>query len=354
MIFWKRGRLGARQMDLTDFNIKKITEKAESLSYGQDWSSYNKAKTKEKTLSLQLLLDLLEFFPDKVEKRPGRPSILLNDQIICMFICAYSRFSSRKCISDIEFVRQRKLIERTPHFNSVLNMFGKLSMTNVLSQLVEISSLPLRMFEEHLSVDSSGFSCSTFQRWFDIRTQETSKKREWMKAHLITGAKTNVIASIAITDGTEADCPELIPLVKKASKYFDMKEVSADKAYLSRENLWTIASVGAVPYIPFKTNSVGKPRGMRLWKTMYEYFYNNQEEFMKHYHQRSNIESTYSMIKRNFGHKLRMRNRTGQVNEILMKCLCHNLTVLVQEMFELGLEIDFNKCAEIYFAQKQD
>src|SRR3989344_4467369 len=204
---WKRGKLGEKQMELEDFNIKKITEKAESLSYGQDWSSYNKAKTKEKTLSLQLLLDLLEFFPDKVEKRPGRPSILLNDQIICMFICAYSRFSSRKCISDIEFVRQRKL--------------------------VEISSLPLRMFEEHLSVDSSGFSCSTFQRWFDIRTQETSKKREWMKANLITGAKTNVIASIAITDGTEADCPELIPLVKKASKYFDMKEVSADKAYLS-------------------------------------------------------------------------------------------------------------------------
>ena len=30
---------------------------------------------------------------------------------------------------------------------------------------------------------------------------------------------------------------------------------------------------------------------------MWMFFYENQEEFMKHYHSRSNVETTFSMIK---------------------------------------------------------
>ena len=62
----------------------------------------------------------------------------------------------------------------------------------------------------------------------------------------------------------------------------------------------------------------------------------------------------YSSMDNILKNRLRTRNFDSQVNEILMKCLCHNLTVLVQESFELGLEIDFNSCANMYYAQKQD
>ena len=85
---------------------------------------------------------------------------------------------------------------------------------------------------------------------------------------------------------------------------------------------------------------------------MFTYFHDNQEEFMRHYHKRSNVESTFAMLKRNFGYRLRTKGFTSQVNEILMKCVCHNLSVLVQELFELGIDIDFKKCAEVYYVNK--
>lgn len=131
-----------------------------------------------------------------------------------------------------------------------------------------------------------------------------------------------------------------------------MKEVSADKAYLSRANLQKIASLGCVPYIPFKSNSKPNPQGVMIWKAMFEFFHNNQEEFLRRYHLRSNVETSFSMIKRCYGNRLRTSKFTAQVNEVLMKCLCHNLAVLVQESFELGLVIDFKKCAKDYFAQQ--
>jgi len=331
-------------------NVKKVTARVNSLrqSYPQNWESYNSAKTKEKIISIKLLLELLDNFDIK---RNSNNSFTLKEQILSMFVYCYSRFSSRRAISDLEMLRQRGMLSRTPHFNSVLNMFRKPSMTNTLSELVEITSLPLRMFEEKFAIDSTGFSTSIFERWFDVRTKEEIFKRTWKKVHLICGARTNTITSIAVSDGTEADSPYLVPLVQKTAKYFDMKELSADKAYLSRANLRAVASKGAIPFIPFKSNSIENPKGTRLWNQMWLFFYEHQEEFMKHYHSRSNVESTFSMVKRTYGNHLRMKSERSQINEILMKCLCHNLAVLVQESFELGLEIDFKACADDYFAQ---
>jgi len=131
-----------------------------------------------------------------------------------------------------------------------------------------------------------------------------------------------------------------------------MKELSGDKAYLSHKNLQEVAALGAIPYIPFKTNSKINPKGARIWRQMWLFFYDHFDEFMKHYHQRSKVETAFSMVKRLFGNHLRTKTETSQINEVLMRALCHNLAVLVQESFELGIDIDFKKCAEEYFAQK--
>jgi hypothetical protein len=66
------------------------------------------------------------------------------------------------------------------------------------------------------------------------------------------------------------------------------------------------------------------------------------------------MNQTYSFSQFNikFGSHLRSKDETGQANEILAKCLAHNLCVLIQEMFELGIDLNFEKCAEIPFAHK--
>jgi transposase len=65
------------------------------------------------------------------------------------------------------------------------------------------------------------------------------------------------------------------------------------------------------------------------------------DEFLAHYHQRSNVESTFSMVKRKFGSSVRAKTFSAQVNEVLLKCLCHNLAVLVHAIHELGVDPAF-------------
>jgi len=80
---------------------------------------------------------------------------------------------------------------------------------------------------------------------------------------------------------------------------------------------------------------------------MKKYFDEHNEEFLQHYHKRSNAETVFHMIKRKFGQALNSRSETGQFNEILCKALCHNICVLIQEMYELGINPEFIKCAKI-------
>jgi hypothetical protein len=47
------------------------------------------------------------------------------------------------------------------------------------------------------------------------------------------------------------------------------------------------------------------------------------------------------MIKTKFGSSVRAKSPTAQVNEVLCKVLCHNICVLIQSIYELGLEPTF-------------
>ena len=74
--------------------------------------------------------------------------------------------------------------------------------------------------------------------------------------------------------------------------------MSADKAYSSRDNVALIDSLGGTAYIPFRSNASDKPREKSwVWRKMFNYFVYQREEFMEHYHLRSNIETTNFMIK---------------------------------------------------------
>jgi hypothetical protein len=49
---------------------------------------------------------------------------------------------------------------------------------------------------------------------------------------------------------------------------------------------------------------------------MFHYYCFNKDEFLSHYHKRSNVESTFSMIKAKFRDHVRSRTDAGMMNEV--------------------------------------
>lgn len=153
------------------------------------------------------------------------------------------------------------------------------------------------------------------------------------------GVKTHIVTSVEMTDQNAHDSPYLPQLLDATASRFHAAEISADKGYISHKNLAAIVGAGATPYIPFKSNTTGN--GPDLWRRLYHFYMLNRETFLQHYHKRSNVETVFSMIKGKFGDAVRSKTDVAQANEVLCKVLAHNLCVLVQSIYELGIEPTF-------------
>jgi transposase len=210
------------------------------------------------------------------------------------------------------------------------------ALTPILRTLIAKSSMPLRSIETKFAIDSSGFATNKFNRWFDHKYGCERTKAVWVKVHIASGVRTNTVTAVRILDKDAHDCPQFVPLVKETKENFTIDEVSADKAYTSLENFEAVADCGGTAYLPFKMNATGSKGG--LFEKMFGYFQYKKDEYMARYHLRSNVESTFSMVKRKFGDSVRSKTEVAMVNEVLAKFLVHNLCVLNQEQHELGVE----------------
>jgi hypothetical protein len=304
-------------------------------TYPQNWPAYNAAQTGEQDKFQELLRDLCSGIQEPVRLGRGRPSLPLADAVFSAAFKVYSTVSGRRFMSDLRESHRRGLISRVPHYNSIFNYLEDEGLTPVLLELVRQSSLPLASVEVDFAVDSSGFGTSRYIRWFDHKYGKMMRRAQWVKAHIMCGVKTNIITAVEIGEERSGDSPVLPPLVNATAKAFTISEVSADAAYGGAANVATIAAHNGTPFIAFKRNATGKASG--LYGQMFHYFMYRREDFLQHYHKRSNVESTFSMLKRKFGDALRSKTPTAMVNEALCKILCHNLVVLIHEMHELDL-----------------
>ena len=322
---------------------KIIQTKGIKITYAQKWKAYDNAQTNEKLVFMKLLKDLCSNI-EQPKYKFGRPTHPISDMLFASTLKVYTTFSLRRFISDFKIAKEMDLVSSTCTYANICYFMQRKDLTQILKKLISISASPLREVETDFAVDSSGFSTSRFARYFNYKWGRESKYRIWLKAHVMSGVKTNIITGVEITEGEVHDSPSLPHLVEETAKNFKVGEVSGDKAYSSRKNLELIQDVGAVPFIPFKKSTSGKRiRESRLgvWGKMYHYFIYKHDEFLEHYHKRSNVETVFHMIKTKFKDNLRSKTKTAQINELLLKILCHNICVVIQEMAELGVRGKF-------------
>lgn len=320
-----------------------ILTKTMRVTYAQDWPAYNAAQTHEQEHFVSLLRDLCAGIPQPVQTF-GRPRLPLSDVLFGIGLKVYSTMSGRRVMSEIREAQSKGLLDKAPSFTSTFRYLENPKLTPLLKGLIEQSAMPLCNVESDFAVDSSGFATSVYDRWFDHKYGKIRSEAKWVKAHVMCGVNTNVVTSAEVTATETADAPQLPGLLERTAQRFDIAEVSADKAYSSIRNLHTIDALGAKPYIPFKSNATGNGHGHRvdgLWNYMLAYYNFNRGEFLTHYHKRSNVESTFSMIKAKFGASVRAKTPVAQVNEVLCKILCHNICVVIQSMYTLGIEANF-------------
>src|SRR3989338_6791273 len=228
------------QEEIDNEGNKVITQTVKK-TYPQNWKAYNISQTTEKERLMELLSDITSRIRQPAYNF-GRPNNNLGDTIFSMIFKVYSTFSGRRFATDLKFAQEKGLIESITPYNTMFRYFKKPDITSILTQMVTLTSLPLKTVETQFNIDSTGFGTSNFQRWFSFKHGKEICSRRWVKCHFVNGAKSNVVTSVKITTENENDSPQLKELANKTAEFFEIKEFSGDKAYLSKGNFELVNS----------------------------------------------------------------------------------------------------------------
>ena len=303
-----------------EVTVATVAKKAQSK---QNWPAYNRAQTTERVRVPQLLHTLCSGIgePPSPPGKPGRKRIPLCEAIFAIVIKVYSGLSGRRFESDLCTYVEREFLSKVWDANTLFLVMEDPAITPILTSLIEQSAGPLAQLEDpagQFAVDATGFKTTVrrvrdekevaIERWYDQAHKGKDEKDEeekrmrrfihdWVKLHAATGTLTNVVTAAHVTPSMgegSGDCPNFPDLINTTAKRFQIKEVSADKAYLDEDHLSLVASHGAVPFVKFKINSRGMDHPNEHWRRMWSFFDLMKDEFLKHYHRRSNVESTFS------------------------------------------------------------
>jgi transposase len=307
--------------------------------YRQVWPAYNRAQASEKRRVQELLHDLCRGIVEPEWTKPGQKPHSLKDAIFAAAFKVYCTFSSRRVSCDFADAHEKGFLSKSIPGAKVNAFLESAALTPILERFIVQSSLPLKAVETDFAVDSTGFSTSRFVKWYDHKWGGIRQEHDWVKAHFATGVKTNIVTGVRILDRDANDSPQFGPLVKATAEHFKVSEVSGDKAYSSVENLETVEALGGTPFVAFKSTAVPDRGG--LWEKMLAYYLFRRDEFLTHYHKRSNAESTVNMVKAKFRDHVRSKCDVAMKNEVLCKFLCHNLCCVIQSQCELGIEATF-------------
>jgi transposase len=271
-------------------------------------------KNKKMKMIIQCLL-IIHKFPN-LSLRRARGFLLLLKEIGVIFV-------NIPCFKTLSNYRENNLLQIT------------------LDKLIEESSKPLSVIEHDFATDATGIRTNLFSSWYSIRCKREIKRRDHLTIHITTGVKSNIVTALNVEIKSGNDNKIMREHVDKTNENFKINEWSGDGKYWCKDNCRKVTEVGARPYFMVWKNWSGKSRGCMPWKIMNLESKNNPEEYGKHYHKRSNVESTNHSKKALFGNKVYSRLPSARINEEILRWINHNINVLNRAKYEWKINPKF-------------
>ena len=236
-------------------------------------------------------------------------------------------------------------------------------MTVILGILLLFLLQPIATLESVFASDATGFGTSKKSEYFSVITKsqteraadtkneskkllQKNKKKDFVKLHVTIGTVTQMVVCAISTTGKKHESTQFETMVKMVAAVFSIKEWLGDAGYLSRKACNLVSKQCGIPFFWPKSNSTPICGRSYAWSNMITMFKNNLKDFKSHYHQRSKVESVFSVIKNYFGSGVFSRRIEGQLNELLFKVLDYNICRLGEVAYYMKIDIgsDFLFC----------
>lgn len=217
-------------------------------------------------------------------------------------------------------------LKRIPHHTTLIK-FAKKIKSSLLNNILSIRQACT------VGIDATGFELENKSYYYRTiwNSNKPQKTKRFMKLTIAADANKQLILHYKIRRDYKRCNIEFRDILKELKVDY----VVADKGYSSRENRnFVLYKLNAIPFIPYKKNE---------WT--YKFRDGKRLRFdEKIYHQRSKVETIFSVIKRKYGSILKGRSFVAQNIELICKLIAYNTDRMIN-FYSLLLRVS----AEPYF-----
>lgn len=304
--------LTSKQLNLSDFNFKKITKK-----------SIEKIKEKHKNdLTSNPMINFIilsnQYAKICLNKYSHYYSNHLYTQPALFTILAlkiYLKLTYREITNLINLsseIKQYLHIKKAPHYTTIQKFFKK-TQTKLLHDINKLILIENEINVDIIALDGSGFTNDHADKYYaKIRKKE---RKSYIKNHIAIDVDSRLILNYQTQRGPKYDTEFALASIRKTKKYHP-HYILADRAYDTEPIRKCInEEINAFDQIPVKKRA--KNGKYRL----------NSQAIFRHtiYRRRNNVESVFSVIKRVFDGTNQSRTTQLANKETKLKNTLYNI-----------------------------
>ncbi len=248
-------------------------------------------------------------------------------------------------LHDMPELCQAMQLTRIPHYTTLQKASRRLlifaSVRELLLASVQMNSRSCKRIE-YAAADSSGFESGRISPYFVRRCARGHRKlknplyqttfyTQFPKLAIICDCSTHMILAAWPTRGPTPDVHQLERLLNQLHADLTLRRLLLDAGYDSHANHQRLRNErNILSYIPPR---LGRPTTKRasseLRRLMQRHFATDASRRRIHFGRRWQVETVFSMMKRNLDHAIAARSYHAQNREMLLLAITHNITILL-------------------------
>jgi len=237
-------------------------------------------------------------------------------------ICAY--------LADMPDLRRAIGLKTVPHFTTLHKASQRLLAITACRNLLHSTLWGIKRLLPLAAVDATGLQSGHISPYFYSVREKARKHLVWShftkypKFAAVADTATHMILSFLATRGPSRDSTHFKTILDSLPEDIKVEHILADAGYDKEDNhIYAREILGILTSIPPTSGSPPKDLPKRYYRRLMKLNFD-----LAAYKQRWQIETVFSMIKRNLGYTVKARAETSQNAEMFLMAITHNLTIL--------------------------
>ena len=321
-----------RQLKNGDYKYKPLEQEKQV-----DWTAYSEAKVNELRSIINLIKEMVDAvgLPEKPVSA-GQPAKDAKDLAKAILLQQYLQANERVAIGWIDLLGPRLGISSAFEWRSLARAYEREDVKFVLERVFELSTTPVQGSAHSFSLDSTGLEESRKENYESVAHSE--KSSSYPKLTSCISNEFHVVTSYAFTENV-GDCKAFGQAFALTAAMQSVERVELDAGFVSRDICTAIGNAGALPFVYPKKGITLKKKKSQAWKNMLLLFVANPQEWLRFYHERSNVESWHSAFKRRFSKPLQCKSVLTQATEVCARIIIENFAQLNTAFHERRIKL---------------